>query len=626
MAGIAGILRFDGQALDPAHIGLMTARMQQRGPDGIRHWVQGPLALGQCHMHTTPESLDELLPLFNDDASLALVMDGRLDNWQELRRDLLALGANLRTRADAELMLRGYEIWGEQCLERFQGDYALVILHVRERRLLCARDHMGNRPLYYLCNRDLFVFASELPAILALPMVARELNEGMLCEWLAAVWYSCEETIWKGVLRLQAAHCLQVAAGRVSQRCYWRPEPGAEPALRTDGEYIERYKALLADSTRRMSRSHLPVGVEVSGGLDSSAILALACDLQGKHELPAPSVQGYHLDWSFDAKADETAYIAALENFWNITIKRVAPQQQSLEWSRERARQWLDFPPHPNTAMGQPLLQVPRADGCRVLLNGMGGDDWLSGTRLYYAEELGKGRLGNLARCWQADRRDFSARQACYWLLRFGGFPLLPAALQNWLQRGWRAWLGRGSHQDADDPYWLHPDLRRQLTLRARPTSRWPRPRSGWQELANIYADPFLRWSTDSGDRISAQHGLDARSPMNTPVIVQCMLDTPERLRLQGKTHKYLHVRAMEGLLPACLLERRNKAEFSVAFRFLEDMRQLLIEDLPRRHPAWFDEQGLQRLYADYAGGQQGGWPQYRLWHLLACHLLTEIG
>ena len=127
MSGIAGIIRFDGTPVAPGLVEKMTAALAYRGPDGIHHWARGSVALGQCMLRTTPESLEETQPLANEDASLVLVMDGRVDNWEELRRELLARGARLRSRADAELVLRAYETWGRECLAHIDGDIALVI-------------------------------------------------------------------------------------------------------------------------------------------------------------------------------------------------------------------------------------------------------------------------------------------------------------------------------------------------------------------------------------------------------------------------------------------------------------------------------------------------------------------
>jgi asparagine synthase (glutamine-hydrolysing) len=149
MSGIAGVIHFDDAPVDLGLIETMTSAMAYRGPDGLHHWVEGSVALGQCMLRTTPESLEESQPLTNEDQSLVLVMDGRVDNWEELRRELLSCGAVLRNRADAELVLRAYEIWGRDCLAHIDGEFALVIWDVRRREAFCARDRFGSKPFYY---------------------------------------------------------------------------------------------------------------------------------------------------------------------------------------------------------------------------------------------------------------------------------------------------------------------------------------------------------------------------------------------------------------------------------------------------------------------------------------------
>ena len=160
MSVIAGVIRFDGGPIEPRLIEKVTSAMHYRGPDGINHWVRGSVALGQCMLRTTPESVEETQPLANEDESLVLIMDGRVDNWEELRRELLGRGAKLRTRADAELALRAYETWGRDCLTHIDGDFALAIWDARRREAFCARDRVGVKPFYYQWNGRRLVFAS----------------------------------------------------------------------------------------------------------------------------------------------------------------------------------------------------------------------------------------------------------------------------------------------------------------------------------------------------------------------------------------------------------------------------------------------------------------------------------
>jgi len=321
MSGIAGIVRFDGAPLEPGLIERMTAAMAHRGPDGIRHWSSGSVALGQCMLCTTPESLDERGPLANEDGSLVLVIDGRVDNWEELRRDLLGRGAVLRDRTDAELVLRAYEVWGRECLSRIDGDFALVVWDARRREAFCARDRMANKAIAWHWDGNNLAFASELRAILALPWVPRRLNEGMVAEFLANEWHSRDETFWQNVHRLEPAHRMTVDAAGPRQDRYWQPDPWTAPPSEDEDELVEHYLSLLTDVVRRMSRSTGPLACEVSGGLDSSALFAVAEHLRRRGELLAPSLDGYTLAFDDGSDADELSYARAVGEHLGVPIR-----------------------------------------------------------------------------------------------------------------------------------------------------------------------------------------------------------------------------------------------------------------------------------------------------------------
>ncbi len=241
MSGIAGIVNFDGAPLELGRIEVMTSAMSYRGPDGIAHWNGSDAALGHCMLHATPESLQERQPATSEDGSLVMVMDGRLDNWLELRRDLLSRGAALRNHSDVELVLRAYQLWGQGCLSGIEGDFAFAIWNTRDRVLFYARDPMGIKPFnYYWTGRSL-VFASDVHAILALPGIPQILNQGVLAEYLACEWYSRDETFWQGILRLIAAHSMTVDTFGPKICQYWTPELFTTLNYRRDEEYVEHY-------------------------------------------------------------------------------------------------------------------------------------------------------------------------------------------------------------------------------------------------------------------------------------------------------------------------------------------------------------------------------------------------
>lgn len=380
MSGIAGIIHFDGRPVAPGEIETMTGAMHYRGPDGIHHWQHGNVAMGHCMLRTTPESLEESQPLTNEDGNLVLVMDGRIDNWEELRRELLTRGARLRTRADAELLLRAYETWGDDCTTHVEGDFAFALWDARQRRLFCARDRVGNRQFHYHWNGASFAFATDLHPLLDLPWIPEQVDEDTLAEYLATDWLTIDTTLWQEVKRLKPAQYMTVSGfGAPESIEYWAPDPFATLRYASDAEYIEHYRELFTDVVRRTLRSHKPPAIEVSGGLDSSSIFATALHLQALGRLPAPGLTGYTLDFSGDPDADELEYACQVGNFHGVQIQAIAPAHMPLAWYRDIARRFRAFPDFPNGVMHEGIVDQARDAGSCTLVSGTGGDEWSGG-------------------------------------------------------------------------------------------------------------------------------------------------------------------------------------------------------------------------------------------------------
>ena len=227
MSGIVAIFRFDGAPVDSGAVAAMTEAIGYRGPDGIAPWDGDGAAVVHLMLRTTAESLEEAQPLANEDASLVLVMDGWLANYDELRADLLARGAVLRTRSDAELVLRAFEAWGEDCPRHIDGEYAFVVWDARRREALCVKDHAGMRPLHYHWDGRRLLVASDLAGVLAAGDFEPRPNPGMVAEHLANIWYSRNETLWEGVTRLLPAHTMRVGESGPRLRRFWLPSRGA---------------------------------------------------------------------------------------------------------------------------------------------------------------------------------------------------------------------------------------------------------------------------------------------------------------------------------------------------------------------------------------------------------------
>ena len=617
MSGIAGIIRFDGAPVEPGLVEGMTSAMSHRGPDSINHWVRGQVALGQCMLRTTPESLEETQPLANEDESLVLVMDGRVDNWEELRRELLGRGAVLRNRSDAELVLRSYEAWGRECLPHIDGDFALVVWDARRRIAFCARDRLGNKPFTYHWNGKTLAFSSELHAILRLPWVKPELNEGVLAEFLAADWYSRDETLWKEVSRLVAAHRMEVGEAGPRPELYWEPDLFAELPFRSDEEHVEYYRGLFGDTVRRLSRSHCTVAFEVSGGLDSSAIAAMAARLARKSQLPAPAVEGYTLDFHGEPDADELQFARATGEHIGVVIHEILPSYRPLNWYRDLAARFREFPGYPNGTMSLSLRETARANGSRVLLGGDGGDQWLGqgGFRHYSTEAIGMGEWRVAVDGVMANIRDFGVRRAAWQATRAAVANRLPGRLHELVRRR--------RHQSGRSGLWLTPRLQARLQERARRVHPAGPERSRWRSQRGqrqLLRDAYAVLAREMEERSACRAGIELRYPFWNAGIVQFAFSTPEWLRSRGRITKYVHRRAMQGILPEVVVERKTKAEFSVTFRKqLDACEAEAVSEFSRRRSDWVHPAELTSCLENRNDPSAGALSLWRLWGLVGC-------
>jgi len=628
MSGIAGIIRFDGAPVDAGLVEGMTTAMAYRGPDGINHWRRGPVALGQCMLCTTPESLEESQPLTNEDASLVLVMDGRVDNWGQLRRDLLECGAALRNRSDAELVLKSYQIWGRECLSHIDGDFALAIWDARRRTAFCARDRFGNKPFNYHWQGGRLAFASELHPILALPWVSQALNEGIVADYLNQEWHSREETPWKAIRRLVAAHSAEFGAEGMRSGEYWRPELHAPLRYRKDDEYVEHYRELFVDTVRRLSRSQNKLAFEVSGGLDSSAIFAAAAQLRREQCLLAPDIAGYTLAFHDDPDANDLDYARAVSAHAGMPVQEVDPAKRPWSWYLDRARSYREFPGFPNGVMGARIRELARAHGCSALLVGVGGNEWLGGGRDYYAEELASRRWRNVYACLRADRRSAGTVQALRLLARFGIVPLLPVSVQDVLRKL------RASYRTNLNGIqsWLTPKMRR-LVLQRREALGVSYAgvhvgRIGQRRQIAMLTGAYSALARESEERLASSLGMELRLPFWSAAMVQFSFSTPERLRRSGDADRVLHRRAMAGLLPAQVLEREMQADFMIAFRrHAAELRQELPAELARQQRLdWVLPELLQERYTQFGNKSFEGEPEWLVWSLMGCTALAAAG
>lgn len=624
MSGIAGIIHFDGRPAEHALIEQMTGALAHRGPDGINHWVRSSVALGQCMLRTTPESQEETQPLTNEDESLVLVMDGRVDNWEELRGKLISRGAKLRTRADAELVLRAYEVWGSDSLSHIDGDFSIVMWDERKREAFCARDRIGNKPFNYHFDGRTLAFASEHHAILSLPWIPEIPNEGMIAEIMSDEWMCRDETIWTGINRLVASHWMAFSAKGVRRARYWRPDLQRPLAYKRDEDYFEHYRALLFDIVRRQSRGHVAIACEVSGGLDSSAIFCIAEQLRREGRLQAPGHAGYTLSFQNDAKANEISYARAIGKHFGMPIKEVQPALHDLAWYADIAKKCRDIPGYPNGSMATSLFKAAREDGHRVLLGGTGGDHFLTGSLAYYFEELAEANLAGFIRCFTEDARALGARRATARLIRYGLLPFAPSALREYGGQTLQVLIGEKKR----GAYWLSRRMQKILETRRQKFKSMPiQPvrRRGQLGLLLALDYAFDAFGRELWERLISHYALESRQPFLSKEFVEFAFVTPDRLRSFGDQIKLIHRESLKEVLPQMIRQRKTKADFSNVFNLsLQPLGEHLSRQLPEARLEWLDVHGMNRLFDSYKTHPEQGWQNWCLWSVLAVDMTVE--
>jgi asparagine synthase (glutamine-hydrolysing) len=621
MSGIAGIIHFDGAPVEPGLIEKMTSAMSHRGPDGIHHWVKGNVALGQCMLRTTPESLEEHQPLADEDESLVLAMDGRVDNWEELRRELLGRGARLRDRSDAELVLRAYEAWGEECLPHIDGDFALIIWDARRRTAFCARDRMGHKPFSYHWRGNTLTIASELRAILRLPWVEKELDQGLLSEFLAADWLSRTDTFWKGVVRLEPSASLRASSESKIVSKYWKPDLWRRLPCSSDEDYVEYYRTTLTNTIRRAARSHTPVAFEVSGGLDSSAVFCLAENLRLAGHLRTPAILGYSFAGDSDADLDETEYSRAVGRHLHLSIEEVPLSQMPMSWYAEQGHFYEDFPGFVNGTMITGLRNEARQNGSSVIVTGEGGDQWLGGGHTYYGEMLALGEWRQLLQTFAGDTRANGLGSALSWLLRGGILRRLPQGLRVELRQTLDIALGRKKRQNRHP--WLSSTMRsiydERVARCARP-ALVPIAVPGQEALLRELGDAFFTQALECSERNGARLGLEIRHPLRSPDIVQFAFSVPERLRRRGRVNKLIHRLAIRGIAPTRVVERTTKASSDGVFRRqLKQLEETFLRRIPLTRADWVSPDEIKTLFSGYISGAADQSYEWPLWAVAAC-------
>lgn len=606
MSGIIGWLRLDGASAADDTFRRLVQGSSYHGPDRSGTWSSGVIALAQHQLCTTPEAEHERQPTASNDGSLCAALDGRLDNREELLRALAAEPSHPVT--DVELLLRTYTRWGLDCVTRLLGDFAFAIWDARERLLFCARDPLGVRPLYYTCNTRAFAVASGLRELVAAGCVPRDIDEAMVGEYLTGSLSSTSDTLYRHAYRLPAGHRLTVDARGLRLTRYWKPEEVTELRIGRV-EAAERFRSLLFEAVRCRTRSQRPIAAQLSGGLDSSTVVSILGALQASAKLAQPFA-AFSLTFP-GLVCDETEYAGVVAARYRVPWHRlVAMSLPAAEFGPLAAR-YLDFPGYPNGICAAPLFHCVRAQNSRVVLTGMGGDDWLNAASpvARTLDLVPRGRLVTLARELRGSRGTTVATGTVR--------HLVARALDRCQVHGPRTALF-----ERRLPPWLAPDFVRRTRLAERTAQLPPVPR-GWSwsralrlsgTEAAVRVHPLeTEARTNSDDQIETRH------PFYDVRIVEFLLALPEPVCATQNTNKLVLRDAMRGVLPESIRHRRSKATFEQTFH--DALGSGAVRDAFMRmghatSPDWIDGPRARAALGEYLGDRS----VRHLWSLWAAY------
>jgi asparagine synthase (glutamine-hydrolysing) len=629
MCGIAGVLQFDGETpVEAATLRRMCDIMAHRGPDDDGVYSSGPIALGMRRLSIVDLTAGHQ-PLSNEDGTLWIVFNGEIYNHSELRQQLQARGHVYRTHSDTETIVHLYEEYGHECVQHLRGMFAFAIWDARRQVLFVARDRLGIKPLYYHLTAEHLVFGSEIKVILAHPRIAARFHRTVLPEYLAFGYLSGEDTFYSGIRKLMPGHWMELdsrAQFRIER--YWDLSIKPEESSHTDGYYVQAYRELLEKAVTSHLMSDVPLGVFLSGGVDSSAVAALMTKVRGT------PIETFSVGYTEDAYS-ELPYARTVAQHLNSVHNEVLLSRQDffdtlphLIWHEDEPIVW------PSSI---PLFFVARLAGERVkvVLTGEGADETLAGYSRYAFT------LRNTA--WN---RIYSNAT--------------PGAFRRWIRRS------------ISDSTWISAGFRRRLshTFLVRNGDPWAsfyldnffsafsenQQMELWTtELAQEFAAgaPYQHvldyWGNSSGemlqrllytdiktylvellmkqDNMSMAASIESRVPFLDHVLVEFAVNIPQRLQLGGFAGKRILKKAVEDLLPHSILYRPKLGFPTPWSRWLagpqlDVIRNLLLE--PRSlDRGLFRRAAIERLFEEHRAGFCDHYD--RIWRLLNLELWQRV-
>jgi len=614
MCGICGTVQHSGVGADPRLLERMISAIRHRGPDDCGFYTIGQVGLGHARLSII-DIAGGHQPMPDEQRSCWITFNGEIFNYLELREELIKKGHQFGSHSDTEVILHLYQEEGERCVEHLNGQWAFAIWDAPQRKLFLSRDRLGVRPLYYTQTPDMFLFASEMKALLACPEIRRELDLRTL-DQIFTFWAPLPpRTPFKNIYQLPPGHSMTVQNGQIRVWQYWHLEyePDSEIGQGSEKELADKLLALLMEATRIRLRADVPVGAYLSGGLDSSFVTALAKKLVGRR------LKTFSVSFN-DPQLDETRFQREAATFLgtehcdvrcsNQDIAKVFPE---VIWHTEQPI--LRTAPAPLFI----LSKWVRHHDFKVVLTGEGADEIMGGYDIFKETKI--------RRFWQ--RRPQSRTRS---LLLHRLYPYMES-----IQRQSSAYLANffRIEEGAPGPFFSHLP-RWQLTAKAKlffsaAVKSDLRGYDATEELRELLPRCYYNYESflqaqlletnyllpgyilsSQGDRVAMAHAVEGRFPFLDYRVVEFAAKLPVRMKMKVLQEKYLLKRCAEGLIPRSV-QARPKQPYRApdALCFLEPegreyVDELLSADCVRRYGI-FDYGPVSKLFEKVRSGRPIG-------------------
>ncbi|MFN0111961.1 MAG: asparagine synthase (glutamine-hydrolyzing) [Blastocatellia bacterium] len=606
MCGIAGIYNYkNDQPINETVLRRMTAALIHRGPDDEGFHLAGRVGLGHRRLSIIDVAGGHQ-PVFNEDGSIAIILNGEIYNYRELAKLVEARGHRLRTQSDTETIVHLYEEFGEACVEHLRGMFAFALWDLRQQKLLLARDRVGKKPLYFADVGGILIFGSELKALLEHPAMSREVDSLAVADYFSYQFIPAPKTIYASARKLRAGHCLVVTPNGASERQYWDINFNHfnQAEQRSEAEWSEMLMDEFRSAVENRLIGEVSLGAFLSSGVDSSAVVAMMNRINSRPVITA--TVGFSEE-RFSEADDARVFAESLnaDHHERIVTPDAVGVIEKLAWH-------FDEPFADASAIPTFYVSQAAREFVTVALSGDGGDESFAGYRRYAFDAM-ENRMRKLAPV----RPLFGALAAIYpkadWLPQ----PLrAKATLRNLSLDPARAYfnsvygamvnerdglLGREvcAELRGYDPFEVFAEHYK------RPTTDDSLARAQYADIKLYLADDILT----KVDRASMAVSLEARCPLLDHRLMELAARIPSSLKLRGREGKHIFKRAVGHLLPPEILNRRKQGFVVPLAEWLRgDLRELaesLLFDATA-NDGWLERSAIRKLWQRHQSGWAG--------------------